>query len=249
MGAWFPGEKVVLRGQDLFKSFGEKSWMSLLVYGITGRKLSDDESNLLESIWNISTSFPDPRLWNNKIAALSGTTRSTCALAISNAIAVTEASIFGGRPILRVTELLIELSQCEMDVIETKLAAYLTKYRAIPGFGRPIVKVDERKEPVLAIAEKHGFGNGKCLQIVHRIEAAEIAKRYKLSANIAAIYGALMVDMGFSAVEAYQVSILAFSAGMFPCYIDATRKPEGAFFPIEVSQIEYFGKTSRKWNK
>jgi len=247
MGAWFPGQKVILRGQDLFQEYGEKSWMVLLVFSITGRKVNNSEASLLESIWNISTSYPDPRLWNNRIAALSGTARSTCALAISNSIAVSEASIFGGQPILRITQLLIELKNCESPEIEKNLSIYLNKYRAIPGFGRPLIKHDERIKPVLATARKLDLASGKCLQLVSKIESSDIAKKYKLSANIAAIYGALMADMGFSALEAYQLSVLAFSAGMFPCYIDAINKPAGAFFPIAVKGIHYQGKDERKW--
>ena len=40
LGAWFPGERVVFRGKDLFQELGDSSWMGLLLYGITGREFN-----------------------------------------------------------------------------------------------------------------------------------------------------------------------------------------------------------------
>ena len=54
----------------------------------------------------ISSSYPDPRLWNNRVAAFAGTARSTGHLAVAGAMAVTEASIYGGQPILKVADFL-----------------------------------------------------------------------------------------------------------------------------------------------
>ena len=41
MGAWFPGERVVLRGEDLFHDLGRLGWMEPLLCAITGRSLKD----------------------------------------------------------------------------------------------------------------------------------------------------------------------------------------------------------------
>src|SRR5919106_230924 len=70
MGAWFPGERVVLRGKDLFHDLKDLSWMALLLFGITGRIPDERQVRLFEGIWALSTSFPEPRLWNNRVAAL-----------------------------------------------------------------------------------------------------------------------------------------------------------------------------------
>ncbi|HFD13290.1 MAG TPA: hypothetical protein ENJ32_12610, partial [Crenotrichaceae bacterium] len=106
LGAWFPGERVVLRGKDLFHELGDYSWMGLLLYGITGREFNEKQIRLFEGMWTISTSYPDPRLWNNRVAALAGTTRSTSVLGISAATAVSEASIYGRRPDIRTIDFL-----------------------------------------------------------------------------------------------------------------------------------------------
>ena len=40
---------------------------------------------------------------------------------------------------------------------------------------------------------------------------------------------------------------LGFSAGIVFCFADASKKPEGAFFPFRCERISYQGAESRKW--
>ncbi|MDH3948254.1 MAG: citryl-CoA lyase, partial [Gammaproteobacteria bacterium] len=100
MGAWFPGDRVVFRGQDLHADLGNATWMDVYLYGILGRRFNESELKLINAMW-VMTSFPDPRLWNNRVAALAGTVRSTGTLSIAAAIAVSEATLYGGQPVIR----------------------------------------------------------------------------------------------------------------------------------------------------
>ncbi|MFK7815408.1 MAG: hypothetical protein AB8B92_03650 [Gammaproteobacteria bacterium] len=72
IGFLFPGERVDIRGKDLFSEYSNKPWMELLLFGVTGREFSAEQIQLFEGIWNISTSYPDPRIWNNRVSALAG---------------------------------------------------------------------------------------------------------------------------------------------------------------------------------
>ena len=51
MGAFFPGERVVFRGQDLHHDLADLSWMELYLYGITGRRFSEAQLQVLNAIW------------------------------------------------------------------------------------------------------------------------------------------------------------------------------------------------------
>ena len=119
MGAIFPGEKVVLRGKDVLKELKDYRWVEYLLFGITGRD-SPRLARLIEGMWLICTSFPDPRLWNNRIAALSATARSTGALGSAGALAVSEATIYGLKPIQGVSDFLYRASAkiAEGDCVE-----------------------------------------------------------------------------------------------------------------------------------
>src|SRR5699024_10228932 len=249
MGAWFPGERVVFRGKELLYELNDLSWMELLFYGITGRIFNKKQMRLFEGIWTLCTSYPDPRLWNNRVAAQAGTVRSTATLAVSAANAVTEASIYGHRPILQAVEFLFRAQQSleQGNDLAELIKAELKKYRVIPGYGRPITRKDERIEPLMALAEELGFSKGPYVKLVFDIEKILLQGRWRLYMNIAALSAALIADQGLSCREYYHYAILSFSAAMFPCYLDTLKKTEGSFFPLSCDRIQYEGKSRRTW--
>ncbi|MCK9502866.1 MAG: hypothetical protein M0Q95_01610 [Porticoccaceae bacterium] len=247
-GAWYPGEKVRYREMSLFDDFSDQSWMTLCIYGITGKMPSEQQAVMVEKLWSISTSFPDPRLWNNRIAALAGTTRTSGVLAIAAATAVSEAKIYGAQPLFLGAQFLHSLLQqvAEGGDLESLVVQRLKKHRYIPGFGRPIISKDERIDPLLAEARKRGFGDGHFVRLVFDIDAILVKKRYRIKPNIAIYCAAIFSDIGFSPRESYLLTVQAFTAGMFPCYVDAMEKPEGTFFPIECTEIHYKGVAVRR---
>jgi len=249
MGAWFPGERVVFRGKDLFRELRDVNWMTLLLYGITGRMLDEKQVRLFEGFWRICTSYPDPRLWNNRIAALAGTARSTAALAIGAATAVSEASIYGRRPDIRAIDFLFRAQQ-QLDRgtdLEELVSLEMRQYRGIAGYGRPIIRDDERIGPLMALAEELGFSAGPYVKLAFAVEKALLRGRWRLHMNVLALGAALAADQGLSRQEFYQFLVLCFSAGMFPCYADALSKPEGSFFPLRCERLKYRGIARRRW--
>ncbi len=248
-GAWFPGERVVIRGKDLFRELGHLSWFELLLYEITGRRFSEKQVRLFEGFWTLSTSYPDPRLWNNRVAALAGTVRSTAAMAISAGNAVSEASIYGQTPIIRSIDFLIRTQERVEEGAELKelVTDELRKHRWIAGYGRPVTRKDERVEPVMALAQELGFSEGKHVKLAFAVEQVLVRGRWRLYMNIAAVLAGLAADQGLTRYEYLQFMVLCFSAGMFPCYLDATEKSEGAFFPLRCNRIVYEGVSRRRW--
>lgn len=249
MGLSFPGERVVFRGKDLFYELSNLGWMELLLYGITGRRFNRDQIILFEGIWTLCTSYPDPRLWNNRIATLAGTVRSTGTLGISAAIAVSEATIYGGRPVIGSIDFLIRIDRKLKEglKLDCLVCEELKKYRSIPGYGRPIVRIDERIKPLMNLANDLGYSEGAYVKLAFQVEKFLIEKRYRLYMNVASLIAALAADQGFTQQEYYRYMILCFTAGMFPCYIDAVNKPEGTFFPLRCSRVTYEGKLRRAW--
>jgi hypothetical protein len=251
MGAWFPGERVVLRGQDLFHDLKDLSWMALLLYGITGRIPDERQVRLFNGFWTLCTSYPEPRLWNNRVTALAGTTRSTAALAIGAANAVSEASIYGRRPGMRAIDFLLRTKE-QLDKgqdLSELVRTELKKYKRIFGYGRPIIGQDERIEPLMALAKELGFAEGPYVKLAFAVEQILLRDRGYLHMNIAVLLAALAADQGLSRREYYHFMVLCFSAGMFPCYLDAMNKPEGTFFPLRCDRVAYTGKPYRIWGK
>ncbi|MFZ5653933.1 MAG: hypothetical protein ACOY42_05975 [Pseudomonadota bacterium] len=248
MGAWFPGERVVLRGRDLLNDLGHRPWMELFVYGITGRE-SPRLARLIEGIWAISCSYPEPRLWNNRVAALAGAARSTCVLGVSSAVAVTEATLYGLRPIKGAMDFFYRADRKLRDghALGEVIKEELRNHRVVSGFGRPLVRDDERIRPLLRFARTLDADNGHYVQLAFQVDEILRNSRYKYQINVAALAAAILADQGLSTDELYHLATLAFVAGMFPCYIDARSKPEGGFFPLRTTRIDYRGAPTRRW--
>ena len=239
---------VLLRGKNIFTDLQHKSWMEYLLFAVTGHD-NPKLARLLEAIWVICTSYPDPRLWNNRVAAFAGTARSTGHLAVAGAVAVTEASIYGGQPILRVADFLSraadQLQQGEQlqQVLDTELSQNGKTY----GYGRPGQDQDERIQPLLNYIKEVDIDGGRHTELVFAIEKYFANSKRRLRTNIAAVFAGLLLDQGLNAREIYYLYILGFSGGFLPCYLDAQAQPAGTLFPLRSKRIKYCGAAPRTW--
>ncbi|MBQ0789792.1 MAG: hypothetical protein KBT50_04165, partial [Cycloclasticus sp.] len=247
MGAWFSGERVVFRGKDLFTELNDFSWFKLLMLGITGKEFDDNQIKLFEAIWVLSTSYPEPRIWNNRVSSLSASAKSTGSLASSASTAVSEAKIYGGQSIIAAIDFIQHAKKIEEDngSLSRFITEHLKKNRAIAGYGRPIIKNDERIEPLHKAAKALGFDQMPYIQLAFRIEQMLIDSRYRLKMNIAGLVAALISDQKLTPREHYYFTMLVFSAGSIPCFIDAVNKPEGSFFPLSCERLNYKGSKKR----
>lgn len=248
MGAAFPGSRAVFRGHDIHADLKDMDWVELFVFGITGRRFTEAQIELLHAIW-VYTSYPDARLWNNRVAALAGSTRSTGNLGVAAALAVSEASIYGRGIDIRASRFLHrsyariaageELASCVKEELAT--------HRGIAGYGRPIAAGDERLKPTMALAQRLGLGDGPYVKLAYQIEQALIAGRWRWRMNYAGLLAGLTADMGLSPTEHYLYLFPAFLAGMPPCFIEASEKAEGTLFPLRCDAIDYQGAARRAW--
>ena len=248
MGAFFPGERVVFRGQDLFTSLKDLDWLEFYLFGITGRRYTPQQIKVVHALWR-STSYPDARLWNNRVAALAGTARSTGALGIAAALAVSEAKIYGGASQLRCCEFLVRAKKMvdQGADLEALVRAEIKEKRGIGGFGRPIVRNDERIAPVMAIVREQGLDKGPHLKLAFEVERILLQGRWRWQMNIVGLTAAMGADFGMDPREYYLLAVPVFLAGMPPCYLEAVDKPEGQLFPLPCRMLSYEGVARRCW--
>jgi hypothetical protein len=248
MGGWIPGEAAFLRGKNIFTQLKDKTWMEYLLFAVTGNE-DPETARLIETIWVIGASYPEPRLWNNRIAALAGTSRSTGHLAIAGATAASEAMIYGARPNLRASDFLYR-AQKKLDqgiALDEVITTELRQNSKIYGYGRPITKRDERIEPLMDYIERAGIVQGKYTKLAFAVDEYFCNSTLALQANITALMAGLMLDRGLKPREIYNMAILTYGGGMQPCYLDTQSKPEGALFPLRCSRIRYVGTKVRQW--
>lgn len=250
VGGCFPGERAVFRGHDLHASLRDADWLDLYLFGITGRRHTPAQIKVLHAIW-VNTSYPDARLWNNRVAALAGSARSTGTLALSAALATSEAAIYGRQIDIAIADFL-ERAQRQVeagDDLEAVVRKELQRNRSIGGYGRPVARsaADERIVPVLELAARHGFSDGKYVCLAFAIEKILLNGRWRMRMNYGALAAALALDVGLSHHEYYLFMFPAFLAGMPPCYVEAKQRPAQATLPLRCSSIHYDGPKRRSW--
>jgi len=248
MGTFYPGSHVIFRGHDLHEDLQDMDWVELYVFGITGRRFTKEQLRLMHSMWTY-TSYPDVRLWNNRVAALAGSSRSTGTLGMAAALAVSEASIYGGGILARAIDFFIRTQQQLenggdlTDCIQAELASH----RSIGGYGRPLVNMDERIQPLMTLARNLGLDQGRHLRLAFAVEEKLLAGRWRMKMNYAALVAALGADIGLTPREFNLFMFPVFLAGMPPGFIEASDRPEGTLYPVSCADILYEGKPQRTW--
>jgi hypothetical protein len=248
MGKAFVGSRAVFRGHDLHADLHDMSWMELYIFGITGRRFPPQHIRLMNAFW-VCTSYPEPRVWNNRVAALAGTTRSTGNLAIAAATAVSEASIYGRGIDVRAIDFLLRAREAvdRGESLYHVVASELKERRGIAGYGRPIANGDERIAPLMSLVRELGMDQGSHLKLAFEIEQVLLTGRWRWRMNYASLCAALSADMGMSVQEYYLFGVPAFLAGMHPCFIEASENPEASLFPMTCGHVQYEGVAKRAW--
>jgi len=248
VGACWPGTRAVFRGHDLHQDFHDSDWMALYIFGITGRHYTPEQVRLLHGIW-VLTSYPDTRIWNNRVAALAGSSRSTPTLGLSAALAVSDARIYGGGSGLRAIDFFLRTAKARAS--GQKLRDFIVeelKSTYIYGYGRPIDSRDERLPWLTRLAGELGLNQGPHFKMAFEIEnILQKLGKTNLRMNYAGLIAALAADLGLTPREFHIFIMPMFLAGMPPCWLEAAEKPEGALFPTPCDGIAYEGLPTRPW--
>lgn len=249
VGAAFPGSHAVFRGHDLHRDLCSLEWVQLYAYGITGRHLSAEQAELVQAMWT-HTSYPDARLWNNRVAALAGNARSSASLAMVAGMAVSEATTYGGQAtMLCMTFLQHALRRVQAGEALADVVWEETARSKIYGFGRPINSHDERIPFIMALAERLGLHNGPHLALAWQVEQVLLSRYAQLQMNYSGLHAAIIADMGMSVRELQLLRMPIFIAGMAPCVVEAAEKPERVLFATPCNAVEYSGQAPRAWKR
>ena len=248
MGGFFPGSHVVFRGQTLHGDLKDMDWLALYVFGICGRRFTAEQRQLMNALWTY-TSYPDARIWNNRVAALSGSARSTGNLGLAAALAISEAHIYGrGNEVQAITFFIATQQRLAAgDELATCLQDEMKTHRRIAGYGRPLVNADERIAPIMARAAELGLNQGPHIRLAFAIERFLLDSGRNLRMNYGAVVSAFGADLGLSPEEFYLFMFPSFLAGMPPCFLEARHGVEGSLFPLRCADIAYDGPSARPW--
>lgn len=249
MGMFFPGERAVFRGRDVFGEFKNWGWMKLLYFCVTGKEPTTGAEIFLNGLYSMCFNYADPRIWNNRIAALAGTVSSTAHLGVNSASAVSEAYFYGGPAALRSLSFLYE-TQRRLDNgegLEEIVDYNLKKHKVIFGFGRPVNINDERVQPSLSLLKEANLYDRAYVKLLLEIDKILENKRIRMKLNVGGVIAAFCADEGFTPTQINYILVSCFNIGSLACFIDSLEKPEGTLFPLRCERISYEGAPIRTW--
>jgi len=249
VGAANPGVGAEFRGLDMLVEFKDWNWLSTFYFSVSGKKLSQPAEDFINGIYCMCFSYPDARIWNNGIASMSATTRSTAQLGVGAGNAVSEADFYGGRPVMKAVDFMLRATEkLNSGVsIENILEQEKADRKILYGYGRPIVARDERVAPAINLLKELGLFDRKHIQVALSMERYLENNASEFRLNICGVFAAFCADEGMTPHEVYYILTVCYSIGMLASYVDVLEKPEGHFFPFECDAINYQGMKERKW--
>jgi citrate synthase len=245
-GGWKIGSGVQNCGYDMMNDLvGTASYMQVVVLNATGRLPSKALADWIEAV-HICLSWPDPRIWCNRIGALAGSSRTSGVAASCLGVLAAESTSYGIKPLINGVEF-IEHAYTQGTPVDDFITAETKKHGGKPnlmGYARPIAKGDERIPAMEKVTKKLGFSVGEHLSLAYKIERI-LHDRYDESMNINGYVSAFLADQNFSAIEVYRIFSAVVLSGVTACYADTADRLEGSFAPLKTSDVIYKGASLR----
>lgn len=251
-GGWKVGEGVKCGDFDMMKDLvGKVSYMQVIVLNATGRLPSKALADWIEAV-HICLSWPDPRIWCNRIGALAGSSRATCIAGSNLGVLASESTSYGTKTLIGGVEFIQDVFKhvSQGITVEDFIDEEVKKYAGKPylmGYVRPIAKGDERIPAMEAVTKKLGFDVGEHLSLAYQVEKV-VNEKFDETMNINGYMSAFLSDQGYSAQEVYRMFSSFVVSGVTACYTDTADRIEGGFSPLKTSDISYKGAAFRTVN-
>ena len=244
-GGWKMGEGIQCCGYNMMEDLvGQVSYMQVVVLNATGRLPSRALADWIEAT-HICLSWPDPRIWCNRIGALAGTSRTSCIAGSTLGVLASESTSYGTKTLISGAEFIqhayIKVSQgMSVDAFIDEEVKQHGGKPFFTGYVRPIAKGDERIPAMELVTKNLGFSIGEHLKLAYQIEAT-LNKKYNETMNINGYMSAFLSDQGYTKLEVYRMYSSFVISGVTACYSDTVNRVEGGFSPLKTSDIVYKG--------
>ncbi len=249
-GGWTVGKGITTHGYNLLGEIhGKCSMFQVMIMNITGilpeRRLAD----LVEGLF-ISLSWPDPRIWCNKMGVFSALTGSSITSAIATGGLAGDSKMYGpgtGQSIGPFFDLAYRSIVENGETIESFIEGNCYKHGKLfaPGFARPLAKGDERIPAMRKLALDLGFESGPLENMVNEMESY-LEKKSGEGLNLSGYFTAFMMDQGYSIDEIIGIAAFSVTGGVYASYFEYVNQPPNAFLTLRIDDIEYVGKKARK---
>jgi citrate synthase len=238
-------DRIEVRGRDLADDLmGRVTFTEYFHLLLTGREPTEDQRFFLDLLL---VAIAEHGLMPTNVAA-----RMTLAADPRSLQGAVAAGILGAGPVVLGTSeecaRLLEEAQVRVAAGEAPgevATAVAHAVRAagdrLPGFGHPLHRpVDPRAERILELADARGVSGPHVLLAQRLRDAAAEAWGKPLTMNVAMPIAAVLLDLGFPAVAAKAVPILARTAGLLAHLAEEQQRPLGFVMAARAEEaVEY----------
>lgn len=249
-GGWRIGRGIESHGYNLIDDLvGHHTYMQIVVLNATGRMPSRNLAEWMEAA-HVCLSWPDARIWCNRIGALGGSANAGPIPTVSGGLMAQDSTAYGSRTLvggLKFISKALKTINSRKISVEEFVEEEVRKSGGKPflmGFARPIAKGDERVNALDRVASNLEFEHGSHLKLAFQIEK-ELSCRFDETMNINGYVSAFMCDRGYTASEASRLFAVVVASGITACYVDNIDNGPGMFAPIRTADVIFEGKSSR----
>ncbi len=230
---------------------GKTSYLGLIAFAITGRKLSREDEQVLDDV-AVCSHVPEPRVWPMKLTRVVGSLGRPMPAFLCGST-VLDSDLLGGRVAGAASELLLELSAAVAGKPDRAAAieTFVRNHSRMIGFGVPVRSVDER---VVAL-RKQLTARGRTNRFYWDLGEAfwAIAKDTRgLVVNIIGAVAAVCLDLGFRPHEVAPMAAMLLQPTLLSNSVEAAAEPAAALHTLPRASVDYTGpapRTSPRANK
>ncbi len=249
-GGWEIGKGIVTHGYSLLEDIhGHCSMFQVMMMNVTGVLPEKRLADMLEGFC-ICMSWPDARIWCNKIGVFSALTKTSATAAIAAGGLAGDSKIYGPGsgitvgPFMRLVHQKLSVEKIPVDQFAEENAYRHGKLFA-PGFARPLAKGDERVPAMKKMARQLKYERGEFMRAAEELENY-LQEREGEALNLAGYFAAFMMDQGYSDEQIMGITAMSVTGGIYAGYFEYLHQDPHAFLPLRVDDIEYTGPKTRR---
>ena len=176
---------------------GSTSYLGLIAFAITGRRLSRDDEAVLDDL-AVSSHVPEARVWPIKLARIGASLGRAMPGFLCASVAL-DCDLVGGRVAEDAATMLVDLREYLATTTDddASIAAFIEPRKRLIGFGVPLREVDERVVSMRRCLERRERTNGAYWLLAERLWRV-VKERRGVEVNIIGATAAIGLDLGFA---------------------------------------------------
>lgn len=224
---------------------GRTSYLGLIAFALTGRRLSATEEDVLDDLAS-SSHVTEPRVWPIKITWIAGALGRSVPAYVCGTIAL-DSDMVGGRVAEDAAKMLVAVRDAVVaggggdDVITT----FVNEHRHLYGFGVPFRAYDERLVAFKAALERRGIAGGPFWQLAERFwRIARDTRRVEV--NIIGATAAICLDLGFTPAQVAPMAVILLTPTFLGNATEAAAQSPDVLKRLPPEAIRYVGPPPRE---